>query len=191
MTELSVEAQLKTLLEERILILDGAMGTMIQSYTLDEEAFRGERFKDHAKDLKGNNDLLVLTRPDVIKEIHRGFLEAGADMIETNTFNANRISQADYGLEEEAYAINRAAAELAREAVQEARAGAGGKPGFVAGGIGPTNRTASLSPDVNNPGYRAVTFEQLREAYREQAEGLADGGVDVFLIETIFDTLNA
>lgn len=191
MTEPTAETQLKKLFEERIMILDGAMGTMIQSYTLDEAAFRGDRFKDHPNDLKGNNDLLVLTRPDIIKEIHRDFLEAGADMIETNTFNANRISQADYALEEEAYAINRAAAELAREAVEEANAATDARPRFVAGGIGPTNRTASLSPDVNNPGYRAVTFDGLREAYREQAEGLADGGVDVFLIETIFDTLNA
>ena len=191
MSEISGEAHLKALLGERILILDGAMGTQIQKHRLEEADFRGERFKDHGHELKGNNDLLVLTRPDVIAEIHRGFLDAGADILETNTFNANRISQADYGLEAEVYAINRAAAELARAAADAYRKEVDDRPVFVAGGMGPTNRTASLSPDVNNPGYRAVSFDDLRIAYREQAEGLADGGVDTFLIETIFDTLNA
>lgn len=186
-----VEKRLRALLEERILILDGAMGTMVQGYKLEEEAFRGERYADHGHDLRGNNDILVLTRPEVIEEIHRGFLEAGADILETNTFNANRISQADYGLEEEAYAINKAAAEVAWRSVKAWHAQGNDREIFVAGGIGPTNRTASLSPDVNNPGYRAVDFDELRRAYREQAEGLADGGVDLFLIETIFDTLNA
>ena len=163
-----VETELRERLRERIVILDGAMGTMIQGYGLDESAFRGDRFRDHPKDLKGNNDLLVLTRPDVIREIHRGFLEAGADIIETNTFNATRISQADYGMEAAVTAINKAAAELARETADTYAASTDGRRRFVAGGIGPTNRTASLSPDVNNPGYRGVTFDQLREAYREQ-----------------------
>jgi 5-methyltetrahydrofolate--homocysteine methyltransferase len=167
------------------------MGTQIQGYKLDEAAFRGDRYPDHGKDLKGNNDVLVLTRPEVIREIHKGFLEAGADILETNTFNANRISQADYGLEADVYAINKAAADLAREAADAHMALHPERPVFVAGGIGPTNRTASLSPDVNNPGYRGVDFDQLKDAYREQAEGLADGDVDTFLIETIFDTLNA
>ncbi|HSH09353.1 MAG TPA: methionine synthase, partial [Oceanipulchritudo sp.] len=185
------EKRLRKLLAERIVILDGAMGTQIQGYKLGEAAFRGERYAGHGKDLKGNNDILVLTRPDIIEEVHRGFLEAGADIIETNTFNANRISQADYGLEADAYEINKAAAELARRAVAAYRAEHGEREIFVAGGMGPTNRTASLSPDVNDPGYRGVTFENLRQAYKEQAAGLLDGGVDIFLVETIFDTLNA
>ena len=167
------------------------MGTMIQERKLAEGAFRGERFAGHGRDLQGNNDILVLTAPGVIAEIHEAFLEAGADIIETNTFNANRISQADYGLEEVVYEMNRAAAAVATGAAEAYRRGHGEREVFVAGGIGPTNRTASLSPDVNNPGYRAVDFGDLREAYREQAEGLADGGVDLFLVETIFDTLNA
>ncbi|NDV61696.1 methionine synthase [Puniceicoccales bacterium CK1056] len=191
MTIKETEKRLKALMDERIVILDGAMGTQIQGYKLDEAAFRGERYAGHGKDLKGNNDILVLTRPEIIEEIHTGFLEAGADIIETNTFNANAISQADYGLEADSKLINEEAAKLARRAAEKYSAANAGKPVFVAGGIGPTNRTASLSPDVNNPGYRGVTFDQLRKAYREQAEGLADGGVDVFLIETIFDTLNA
>ncbi|MEX0325862.1 MAG: methionine synthase [Puniceicoccaceae bacterium] len=186
-----VEKQLRRLLAERIVILDGAMGTQIQNYKLDEEAFRGERFEEHEKPLKGNNDILVLTSPDTIAEVHKGFLEAGADIIETNTFNANSISQADYGLESVVREINQAAAELAVKAREEYKAEHGERPIFIAGGIGPTNRTASLSPDVSNPGHRWVTFEDLRAAYREQAEGLADGGVDIFLVETIFDTLNA
>ena len=186
-----VEKQLRELLGERIVILDGAMGTQIQTYKLDEEAFRGDRFTGHGKPLKGNNDILVLTAPEKIMAVHKGFLDAGADIIETNTFNANRVSQADYGLEEVVYELNKAAAELAVKAREEHHAEHGPRPVFIAGGIGPTNRTASLSPDVSNPGHRGVTFEGLRSAYREQAEGLADGGVDIFLIETIFDTLNA
>ena len=185
------ENRLSKLLKERIVILDGAMGTQIQGYKLDEAAFRGERYKEHDHDLKGNNDLLVLTAPEIIETIHLEFLEAGADIIETNTFNANHISQADYGLESDVYEINKTAAELAVKAVQVHHNKSGDRPVFVAGGMGPTNRTASLSPDVDNPGYRGVNFDKLRIAYLEQAEGLADGGVDVFLIETIFDTLNA
>ncbi len=186
-----VERRLRALLAERIVVLDGAMGTQVQALGLDEAAFRGERFAGHGRDLRGDNDVLVLTRPEAIAGIHRAFLEAGADILETNTFNANRISQADYGLEGAVYELNRAAAEVARGAVAGYWAERGERPVFVAGAMGPTNRTASLSPDVNRPGYRAVTFVQLRDAYREQAEGLADGGVDLFLIETIFDTLNA
>jgi 5-methyltetrahydrofolate--homocysteine methyltransferase len=181
---------LEKLLTERIVILDGAMGTMVQQHRLKEADFRGERFANHRKDLKGNNDLLVLTRPDVIEGIHRDYLEAGADLIETNTFNSTSISQADYGLEELAYELNLEAARIARRAVEAEKARSGRTP-FVAGALGPTNRTASLSPDVNNPAYRAVTFDQLVEAYHEQARGLLDGGVDVMLVETIFDTLNA
>jgi 5-methyltetrahydrofolate--homocysteine methyltransferase len=191
MSENLVEKRLRALLKERIVILDGAMGTEIQRHKLDEGAFRGERFAGHGKDLKGNNDLLVLTRPEVIRDVHRGFLEAGADIIETNTFNANGISQADYGLEAVVREMNEAAARLAREAADAFEQANPGRGIFVAGGMGPTNRTASLSPDVSDPGHRGVTFAQLRDAYREQAEGLADGGVDLFLIETIFDTLNA
>ena len=191
MTENSTESHLKALLEERIVILDGAMGTQIQDHKLDEAAFRGERLKDHKSDLRGNNDILVLTRPEVIEGIHTAFLEAGADIIETNTFSANRISQSDYGLEEAAYEMNVAAARLARKAVDEFTARHPGKTGYVAGGMGPTNRTASLSPDIENPAIRNVTFDELREAYKEQAKGLVDGGVDMFLVETIFDTLNA
>ena len=191
MADFITEAWLREQFSKRIWILDGAMGTEIQGHHLDEATFRGERYRDHGRDLKGNNDILVLTAPEVIRGIHRAFLEAGADIIETNTFNANRISQADYGLESEAYAINKAAAELARSAVREHAAASGRSHCLVAGGMGPTNRTASLSPDIERPEHRAVTFDDLRLAYREQAEGLADGGVDVFLVETIFDTLNA
>jgi 5-methyltetrahydrofolate--homocysteine methyltransferase len=186
-----VESQLRKLLGERIVILDGAMGTEIQGFKLDEAAFRGDRYREHEANLKGNIDILSLTAPETIEQVHLGFLEAGADIIETNTFSANRISQADYGLEKDVYDLNKAAAGIARGAVAKHLQDKGNRPVFVAGGIGPTNRTASLSPDVNNPGYRGVTFDQLRVAYREQAEGLADGGVDLFLIETIFDTLNA
>ncbi|MEO8297765.1 MAG: homocysteine S-methyltransferase family protein [Burkholderiales bacterium] len=182
-------AQLPALLAERIVILDGAMGTMIQRYKLDEAAFRGERLRDHAKDLKGNNDLLVLTRPDVIREIHEQYLEAGADIIETNTFGTTSIAQEDYGLGHLAYEMNVAAARLAREAC--ARFSTADKPRFAAGALGPTPRTASISPDVNDPGARNVSFDELRAAYYEQARGLLDGGVDLFLVETIFDTLNA
>ena len=179
-------------LSERILVIDGAMGTMIQQHMLREEDYRGKRFSDWTSDLKGNNDLLSLTRPDVILSIHKSYLDAGADIIETNTFNAQRISLADYRMEELAYELNLASARLARQAVDEyMAANTGAKTKFTAGAIGPTNRTASLSPDVNDPGYRAVTFEQLVDAYAEQVNGLLDGGVDVLLIETVFDTLNA
>ncbi len=185
------EAVLLRLLGERIVILDGAMGTSIQDFRLTEEDFRGEHFAAHPRELKGNNDLLVLTRPEVIRQIHTAFLVAGADIIETNTFNSTSISQADYGLESEVHAINVAAARVAREAADAFMAAHPEREVFVTGGIGPTNRTASMSPDVNNPGYRAVTFDDLRLAYREQAQGLIEGGVDTLLIETIFDTLNA
>jgi 5-methyltetrahydrofolate--homocysteine methyltransferase len=188
----SLKAQaLEKAARERILILDGAMGTMIQRYKLGEADYRGDRFADWPHDLKGNNDLLVLTQPRVIAEIHAAYLDAGADIIETNTFNAQRISMADYGMEELSYEMNVAAAKLAREAADDASARTPEKPRFVAGAIGPTNRTASLSPDVNNPGYRNVTFDELVGAYGEQVRGLIDGGVDAILIETIFDTLNA
>jgi len=182
--------QLERLLGERILILDGAMGTMIQGYRLEEADFRGQAFKDHPRDLKGCNDLLCLTRPEVVSEIHRKYLDAGADIIETNTFNATAVSMADYGLEPEVYAINKAAAEIAVAAARGATRRDPGRPRFVAGAMGPTNRTASLSPDVENPGFRAVGFDDLMLAYYEQARGLVDGGVDILLPETTFDTLN-
>jgi 5-methyltetrahydrofolate--homocysteine methyltransferase len=188
-------------LKERILIIDGAMGTMIQRHKLEEADYRGERFKDWASDLKGNNDLLVLTQPNIIKGIHKLYLEAGADIIETNTFNAQRISLADYHMEPLAYELNFEAAKIAKEAVKEffsssptggGREGASGREmAYVAGAIGPLNKTLSLSPDVNNPGYRALTFDEAVSAYYEQVKGLIDGGVDLLLIETIFDTLNA
>lgn len=178
-------------LEERILILDGAMGTMIQRHQLTEADFRGDRFKDHPKDVKGNNDLLSLTQPEVIKDIHREYLSAGSDIIETNTFSSTSIAQADYGMESLAYELNVAAARLAKEAAEEFTAQNPDKPRFVAGAIGPTNKTLSLSPDVSNPGYRAVTFDEVAQAYYEQVHGLSDGGADMLLIETIFDTLNA
>ena len=184
-------AALKREARERILILDGAMGTMIQRHRLDEAAYRGARFREHASDLRGNNDLLVLTQPRIIGEIHNAYLAAGADIIETNTFNAQAISQSDYGLEDIAYEMNLAAAKLAREAADAWTAKTLDKPRFVAGAIGPTNRTASLSPDVNNPGFRNVSFDSLVEAYATQARGLIEGEVDAILIETIFDTLNA
>ena len=176
---------------ERILVLDGAMGTMIQRYKLGEADYRGERFRDSAKDLKGNNDLLSLTRPDVVRDIHTAYLEAGADLIETNTFSGTIIAQTDYGTEDAVYDINRESARLAREACAAFAKTDGGREAWVAGAIGPTNRTASISPDVNDPGYRAVTFAELAEAYYEQARGLVDGGADVLLVETVFDTLNA
>ncbi len=182
---------LKAAIKERVLVLDGAMGTMVQRYKLDEAAYRGERFRDFPHLLKGNNDLLVLTQPQVIREIHEQYLAAGADIIETDTFNGTSISQADYHLEEYVYEINFAAARLAKEAVVNFSASGSGKPRWVAGSMGPTNKTASLSPDVQNPAFRAVSFDQLYEAYREQARGLLDGGVDILMVETIFDTLNA
>ena len=184
-------AALKREAKERILILDGAMGTMIQRYKLDEAGYRGARFKNHGHDLKGNNDLLVLTQPKIISEIHNAYLEAGADILETNTFNAQAISQSDYGLDDIAYEMNVAAAKLAREAADAWTKKTPDKPRFVAGAIGPTNRTASISPDVNNPGFRNVSFDALAEAYMTQARGLIDGGADTILIETVFDTLNA
>ncbi len=176
-------------LAQRILLLDGAMGTMIQAEKLDEAAFRGERFADHSDDLKGNNDLLALTQPDLIESIHRQFLEVGCDLIETNTFNANRISQADYALESLSEEINREAARLARRACQAVETDQ--RPRFVVGVIGPTNRTASISPNVSSPGYRNIDFQGLVETYVEAVRGLLDGGADLLMIETIFDTLNA
>lgn len=178
-------------LSRRVLVLDGAMGTMIQRYQLTEEDYRGERFKNFPKPLKGNNDLLVLTRPDVIKEIHRKYLEAGADILETNTFSAQKISMADYGMEDLCDEINRVSAQQARELCDEFTKLNPSKPRFVAGSIGPTTKTASLSPDVNNPGFRAVDFDELKTAYKEQVKALVEGGVDILLVETIFDTLNA
>lgn len=179
---------IQQLLKERILIIDGAMGTMIQRHKLSEADYRGERFKDWTSDLKGNNDLLCLTRPQIIKAIHLEYLEAGADIIETNTFNAQKISLADYNMQSLAYELNVAAAKCARDAVKEFNSP---EPKFVAGALGPLNKTLSLSPDVNNPGFRSVTFDEVVEAYYEQIKGLVDGGVDLILIETIFDTLNA
>jgi 5-methyltetrahydrofolate--homocysteine methyltransferase len=179
------------ILKERILVLDGAMGTMIQRHVLEEADFRGERFKNHTHLLKGNNDLLSLTRPDIIQEIHRAYFEAGADIAETNTFSGTTIAQADYHLEEIVYELNFQSAKIAREVADEFTKREPHKPRFVAGAMGPTNKTLSLSPEVNNPGYRAVTFDQLKTAYREQAKGLLDGGADLLLVETIFDTLNA
>lgn len=179
------------LLNKKILTMDGAMGTMIQRYKLTESDFRGNIFKDHSKDLKGNNDILCLTQPEIISEIHNAYLEAGADIIETNTFNANKISQSDYNCENHVYDINYKAAQLAKAACEDFNKKAPDKPRFVAGSIGPTNQTLSMSPDVNNPSYRAISFDQLSEVYYEQISGLAEGGTDIILIETIFDTLNA
>jgi 5-methyltetrahydrofolate--homocysteine methyltransferase len=182
---------LESLLSQRILLMDGAMGTMIQRHRLDEEAFRGARFKDHARDVQGDNDLLVLTQPQIVESIHHAYLEAGSDIIETNTFTATAVAQADYGLEAVVYEMNLQAAQLAKKAATEWSARTPHKPRFVAGAMGPTNRTLSLSPDVNDPAFRALTFDQLRHTYAEQARGLIDGGVDLLVIETIFDTLNA
>lgn len=182
---------LSEILSEKILVLDGAMGTMIQQYELSEEDFRNDTLKDHHKPLFGNNDLLSITRPDIIKEVHSKYFEVGADIVETNTFSGTSIAQADYDLEHLAYEINLVSARLAKEVAQEWSAKTPEKPRFVAGSMGPTNKTASLSPDVNNPGYRAISFEGLKEAYKEQAKGLIDGGADILLVETIFDTLNA
>jgi 5-methyltetrahydrofolate--homocysteine methyltransferase len=192
--KLKAMATIQDLLNERILIIDGAMGTMIQRYKLDEAAYRGERFKDWPSDVKGNNDLLCLTQPQIVKAIHKEYLAAGADILETNTFNAQRVSLADYGMESLAYELNVAAATIARQAITEFLAEhpeTEHKQRFVAGAIGPLNKTLSLSPDVNNPGFRALTFDDAVAAYYEQIKGLIDGGVDLILIETIFDTLNA
>ena len=178
-------------LEKRILIIDGAMGTMIQRHKLEEKDYRGERFKDWHTDVKGNNDLLSITQPAIIEGIHKQYLEAGADIIETNTFSSTVIAQADYDMQSLAYELNLASAKCARNAADEYTAKDPSKPRFVAGAIGPLNKTLSLSPDVNNPGYRAVTFDEVVTAYYEQVKGLVEGGVDLLLIETIFDTLNA
>jgi len=183
--------QLYNALKSRILILDGAMGTMIQRYNFTEEDYRGERFKDWKSPLKGNNDLLSLTQPEAIEEIHRKYLLAGADIIETNTFSGTTIAMADYHMENLVYELNYESAKIARKVCDEFTAQNPDKPRFVAGSIGPTNRTASLSPDVNDPGYRAITFDELRIAYKQQSEALLDGGSDILLVETIFDTLNA
>lgn len=189
---MSIKEQLTDILGRRIAIIDGAMGTMIQRYKLQEADYRGTRFKDWHCDLKGNNDLLSITQPDIIRAIHREYLDAGADIIETNTFSAQVISMADYDMQEISYEMNVASARVAREAVQEylaANPDAG--PRFVAGAIGPMNKTLSLSPDVNNPGFRAVTFDEVSAAYYDQIKGLVEGGADILLVETIFDTLNA
>lgn len=178
-------------LKNRILVLDGAMGTMIQRYKLEEADFRKGWFENHPSSLKGNNDLLSLTRPEVIQQIHREYLEAGADIIETNTFSGTWIAQADYGLEDAVYDINFHGAKIAREVADEFTKLTPNKPRFVAGSIGPTNRTASISPDVNDPGFRGITFDELVNAYTEQTEALLDGGCDILLVETVFDTLNA
>ena len=183
--------QIQKILQERIMVLDGAMGTMIQRHKLQEEDFRGDRFQDHPSHLKGNNDILSLTQPKIIKDIHRAYLEVGADIIETNTFTSTSISQADYQLEKFVLEVNRKSAEIAREAADEFTKKTPDQPRFVAGSIGPTNHSASISPDVSDPGFRSVSFDQLKESYKEQAKGLVEGGVDLFLIETIFDTLNA
>ena len=182
-------AALPQILQQRIVILDGAMGTMIQRHKLGEDAYRGTRFAGHAQDLKGNNDLLQLTRPAIVLDIHRQYLQAGSDIVETNTFSATSIAQADYGLAHIARELNVAAARLARQACDAFATP--DKPRFVAGALGPTPRTASISPDVNDPAARNVSFDELRDAYREQAEGLLEGGCDLFLVETVFDTLNA
>ncbi|MEP7256257.1 MAG: homocysteine S-methyltransferase family protein [Ferruginibacter sp.] len=182
---------LQDCLKERILIIDGAMGTMIQRYKLEEKDYRGERFKDWHTDVKGNNDLLSITQPQIIEEIHKQYLKAGADIIETNTFSSTSIAQADYDMQSLAYELNVASAKCARNAADEYTSKDPTKPRFVAGAIGPLNKTLSLSPDVNNPGFRAVTFDTVAAAYTEQIKGLLDGGVDILLIETIFDTLNA
>ncbi len=182
--------RIQTLLENRILILDGAMGTMIQKHKLSETDYRGKRFESYEHSVKGNNDLLNLTQPQVIEDIHTQFLASGADILETNTFNANSVSMADYHMEDLAYEINLEGAKIARKVADEFTSKAPDKPRFVAGSIGPTTKLASMSPDVSNPGFRAITFDQLYEAFKEQALGLLDGGVDFLLIETITDTLN-
>jgi 5-methyltetrahydrofolate--homocysteine methyltransferase len=182
--------KIQELLKERILILDGAMGTMIQRHTLTEEDFRGERFKNHTHPLKGNNDVLSITRPDIIKDIHAQYFAAGADIAETNTFSGTTIAQADYHLEDAVYDLNYQSAKIAREVADEFTKREPHKPRFVAGAMGPTNKTASLSPDVNNPGFRAITFDELKVAFKQQAKALMEGGVDVLLLETIIDTLN-
>ena len=182
--------KIEDILKERIMVLDGAMGTMIQRHKLEEKDFRNEQLKDHPHPLKGNNDLLSITRPDIIKEIHRQYFEAGSDIVETNTFGSTWVAQADYHLEFLVYEINYQSARLAKEVATEFTLKEPHKPRFVAGSMGPTTKLASMSPDVNNPGYRAITFDQLAAAFKEQAKGLMDGGVDLLLLETITDTLN-
>ena len=182
---------IEEVIKERILVLDGAMGTMIQQYDLQEEDFRKGWFENHESSLKGNNDLLSLTRPDIIEAIHRAYFDAGADIVETNTFSGTSIAQADYGLEKYVYDINVHSAQIAKKVAEDFTNIDPSKPRFVAGSIGPTNRTASISPDVNDPGFRNTNFDQLVVAYKEQVKGLIDGGVDVLLVETVFDTLNA
>jgi 5-methyltetrahydrofolate--homocysteine methyltransferase len=190
-SKLNASMSIRDILKQRILVIDGAMGTMIQQYQLKEADYRGEQFADWPQDIQGNNDILSITQPQIIEAIHKAYLEAGADIIETNTFSGTRIAQADYAMEDYAYEINLKAAQAARKAADEFNLITPDRPRFVAGAMGPTNRTASLSPDVNDPGYRAVTFDELRDNYYEQAKGLMDGGADLFLIETVFDTLNA
>lgn len=184
-------SDLNHILQNRILVLDGAMGTMLQRYNFSEEDFRGERFKEYPSPLKGNNDLLSLTQPQAIADIHRQYFEAGADIVETNTFSGTTIAMADYNLEDLVYELNFESAKIAKQVADEFTKANPNKPRFVAGSIGPTNKTASLSPDVNRPEFRAITFDQLRVAYKQQVEALIDGGVDILLVETIFDTLNA
>lgn len=186
----SLQDEIEAILRERIMVLDGGMGTMIQRHKLSEEDFRGHEFQDHARPLKGNNDILSITQPNVIYQIHKDYLLAGADIIETNTFSSTSIAQADYGLEHLAYRMNKCSAGVARKAAEEVSLQTGIKR-FVAGALGPTNKTLSVSPSVERPDYRNITFDELVEAYKEQAKGLLDGGVDVLLIETIFDTANA
>lgn len=181
---------LKEQLEKRILLLDGAMGTMIQSYNLEEKEYRGDQFADHPHDLKGNNDLLSITQPDIIQAIHRAYFDAGADIVETNSFNSTQVSQADYHLESIVYELNVASAKVARAAADEVTAETPDKPRFVAGVLGPTSRTCSMSPDVNDPAFRNITFDALVKDYTEATQGLVDGGADIILIETVFDTLN-
>jgi 5-methyltetrahydrofolate--homocysteine methyltransferase len=184
-------SKITEVIKNRILVLDGAMGTMLQAYKFSEEDFRGERFKEYPIPLQGNNDLLSITQPEAIKTIHASYFEAGADIIETNTFSGTTIAMADYQMEDLVYELNYQSAKIAKEVAEEYTAREPNKPRFVAGAIGPTNRTASMSPDVNDPGYRAITFDELRIAYKQQVEALIDGGVDILLVETVFDTLNA
>lgn len=188
---MSLQPNIYEEIKKRILVLDGAMGTMLQRYQFTEEDYRGDRFKNWISPLKGNNDLLSITQPQAIEAVHRKYLEAGADIIETNTFSATTIAMADYHMEDLVYELNYESAKIARKVCDEFTAKNPDQPRFVAGSIGPTNKTASLSPDVNDPGYRAITFEELRIAYKQQAEALLDGGADILLVETIFDTLNA
>ena len=178
-------------IQKRILVLDGAMGTMLQRYNFSEEDFRGDRFKEYPTSLKGNNDLLSLTQPQAIADVHRKYFEAGADIVETNTFSGTTVAMADYNMEDLVYELNFESAKIAKQVADQFTKANPDKPRFVAGSIGPTNKTASMSPDVNRPEYRAITFEELRQAYKLQVEALIDGGVDVLLVETIFDTLNA